>query len=72
MSQQLSGVNAIIYYSEPIFRATISEETLIDTPDLPKYLVAVVGLDNLVVTIISIFTVDRLGRRKSYLIGLAG
>ena len=72
VTQQFSGINAIIYYSEPIFRAVIPDATLRDTPDLPKYLVAVVGLVQLLITIVSFYTIDRLGRRLSILIGLIG
>jgi len=72
MSQQLSGINAINYYSAPIFEATLPSSLVDDDPDFPKYLVAVSGLVNLVVTTLSIFTVDRLGRRISHILGLSG
>ena len=72
MSQQLSGINAINYYSAPIFEATLPKRLVDDDPDFPNYMVAVSGMTNLLITIVSIFTTDRLGRRKSEIIGLSG
>ena len=68
MSQQFSGINAINYYSAPIFEAALPQKS----SDFSKYMVAVSGGVNLVITCISVFTVDRLGRRLSHLVGLGG
>merc|ERR1712226_1261263 len=67
-SQQFSGINAIIYFAAPIFQAALPNES----EDFPKYMVSVTGATNLVITGISVFTIDRLGRKKSHLIGLGG
>ena len=72
MSQQLSGINAINYYSSPIFKAALPEDAVNKDEDLPNYMVAITGLVNMIVTTISVFTIDKLGRRKSHLIGLLG
>ena len=72
MSQQLSGINAINYFSAPIFKASLPSSLVEDQPDFPKYMVAITGMVTVTVTAISIFTVDRLGRRASHLIGLSG
>ena len=72
MSQQLSGINAINYYSSSIFEAALPEQAVRKNEDLPKYMVAITGLVNMIVTTISVFTIDKLGRRASHLIGLMG
>ncbi|XP_063713720.1 solute carrier family 2, facilitated glucose transporter member 1-like isoform X2 [Symsagittifera roscoffensis] len=72
MSQQLSGINAVNYFSSPIFNATLPQDKVDSDPDFPKYMVAVTGSVNLVITGVSVFTVDRLGRKLSHLVGLGG
>jgi len=68
MSQQFSGINAINYFSAPIFQAALPDQS----EDFPKYMVSVAGAVQLVVTGISVFTIDRVGRRLSHLMGLTG
>ncbi|XP_073482302.1 solute carrier family 2, facilitated glucose transporter member 2 [Aquarana catesbeiana] len=64
MSQQFSGINGIFYYSTSIFtKAGISQ---------PVYATIGVGAVNTVATIVSVFLVEKAGRRSLYLIGLAG
>lgn len=58
--QQLSGINAVIFYTVPIFAASKSE---ID-PILSSIIVALIQV---VVTILVIFIIDKQGR-KSYLL----
>jgi len=66
LSQQLSGINAVIYYSTTIFQhAGFS-------PSESQNLNLAIGATNIVVTIISVFLMDRLGRRILHLTGLAG
>uniref|UniRef100_A0A8C1C3N2 Solute carrier family 2 member 3b n=1 Tax=Cyprinus carpio carpio TaxID=630221 RepID=A0A8C1C3N2_CYPCA len=64
LSQQLSGINAVIYYSTEIFRnAGITE---------PVFATIGVGAVNTLFTVISLFLVERAGRRTLHMIGLAG
>uniref|UniRef100_A0A3P9PAL5 Solute carrier family 2 member 2 n=1 Tax=Poecilia reticulata TaxID=8081 RepID=A0A3P9PAL5_POERE len=64
LSQQLSGVNAIFYYSTAIFtQAGVSQ---------PVYATIGVGVINTVFTLVSVALVDRAGRRTLTLVGLGG
>ncbi|XP_069831307.1 solute carrier family 2, facilitated glucose transporter member 2 [Dendropsophus ebraccatus] len=64
ISQQFSGINGIFYYSTSIFtKSGISQ---------PVYATIGVGVVNTVFTIVSVFLVEKAGRRSLYLIGLAG
>uniref|UniRef100_A0AAZ3QBH5 Major facilitator superfamily (MFS) profile domain-containing protein n=1 Tax=Oncorhynchus tshawytscha TaxID=74940 RepID=A0AAZ3QBH5_ONCTS len=63
-SQQLSGINAIFYYSTAIFeKAGVTQ---------PVYATIGVGVLNTVFTMVSVALVDRAGRRTLTLIGLGG
>ncbi|XP_064818505.1 solute carrier family 2, facilitated glucose transporter member 4-like isoform X1 [Oncorhynchus masou masou] len=63
-SQQLSGINAILYYSTAIFeKAGVTQ---------PVYATIGVGVLNTVFTMVSVALVDRTGRRTLTLIGLGG
>lgn len=66
MFNQLSGINAILYYLNDIFeRAGFNQ--------LSSEMQAVaIGLTNLVFTLIAMAVIDRLGRRKLLLTGAAG
>uniref|UniRef100_A0A673Y070 Solute carrier family 2 member 2 n=1 Tax=Salmo trutta TaxID=8032 RepID=A0A673Y070_SALTR len=64
LSQQLSGINAIFYYSTAIFeRAGVTQ---------PVYATIGVGVINTAFTMVSVALVDRAGRRTLTLIGLGG
>ncbi|XP_048398698.2 solute carrier family 2, facilitated glucose transporter member 2 [Stegostoma tigrinum] len=64
IAQQLSGINAIFYYSTSIFRqADLSH---------PVYATIGVGVVNIIFTLVSVFLVEHAGRRSLYIIGLAG
>lgn len=64
LSQQLSGINAVFYYSTGIFeRAGVSQ---------PVYATIGAGVVNTAFTVVSLFVVERMGRRPLYLIGLMG
>ncbi|KAF4103358.1 solute carrier family 2, facilitated glucose transporter member 3 isoform X2 [Onychostoma macrolepis] len=64
LSQQLSGINAVIYYSTDIFAyAGISQAV---------YATIGVGAVNTLFTVISLFLVERAGRRTLHMVGLAG
>jgi len=64
---QITGINTIIYYSPMIFRMAgyPSDKAAIMAA-------AIIGVADVLVTIVSILLVDRLGRRRLLLIGTAG
>lgn len=66
LSQQLSGINAVIYYSTVIFKNTGL------TDQNAQYANLGLGGTNIFGTIISIFLIDRLGRRILHLFGIGG
>ncbi|XP_025070179.1 solute carrier family 2, facilitated glucose transporter member 3 [Alligator sinensis] len=64
LSQQLSGINAVFYYSTGIFeKAGITQ---------PVYATIGAGIVNTVFTVVSLFLVERAGRRTLHLVGLGG
>ncbi|XP_069383371.1 solute carrier family 2, facilitated glucose transporter member 1-like [Paralichthys olivaceus] len=64
LSQQLSGINAVFYYSTGIFvRAGVSQ---------PVYATIGAGVVNTAFTVVSLFVVERVGRRPLQLTGLMG
>jgi len=65
--QQFSGINTIIYYSPLIFKMAgfVSNEASI----FPSI---IVGAVNVIFTILSMFLLDRVGRRPLYFVGLSG
>lgn len=65
--QQFVGINTVIYYSPKIFLAAGFEgaEAAIAAS-------VIVGVVNVLFTILSLFIIDRLGRRKLYFIGVSG
>ncbi|MEE6482488.1 hypothetical protein FKM82_013253 [Ascaphus truei] len=64
LSQQLSGINAVFYYSTMIFQKANVEQ--------PVYATIGAGVVNTAFTVVSLFVVERAGRRTLHLIGLAG
>ncbi|KAJ0066359.1 hypothetical protein NL108_011121, partial [Boleophthalmus pectinirostris] len=64
LSQQLSGINAVFYYSTGIFTTAGVTQ--------PIYATIGAGVVNTVFTVVSLFLVERAGRRTLHLIGLAG
>ncbi|XP_032114191.1 solute carrier family 2, facilitated glucose transporter member 2 isoform X1 [Sapajus apella] len=64
VAQQFSGINGIFYYSTSIFQtAGISK---------PVYATIGVGAVNMVFTAVSVFLVEKAGRRSLFLIGMSG
>ncbi|XP_062849625.1 solute carrier family 2, facilitated glucose transporter member 4-like [Trichomycterus rosablanca] len=64
LSQQLSGINAIFYYSTSIFqKAGVGS---------PVYATIGAGVVNCAFTAVSLFLVERMGRRTLHMLGLAG
>src|SRR4051794_39847626 len=66
LSQQLSGVNAVFYYS------TVILQTVGFNQQTAEYANLAFGGVIALITIISVFLMDRLGRRPLHLIGLGG
>ncbi|GAB1609546.1 solute carrier family 2, facilitated glucose transporter member 1-like isoform X2, partial [Argonauta hians] len=66
MSQQLSGINAVVYYSTTFFQSLGLSGT---TSQVSSILTMVL---NLMFTFVCAFLVDRLGRKVLHLTGLAG
>jgi len=66
MFNQLSGINALMYYAPHIFRMTGAgtESALLQT--------IAVGGTNLILTMLALVVIDSLGRRKLMLIGSIG
>jgi sugar porter (SP) family MFS transporter len=64
--QQITGINAVFFYAPMIF-----EQSGIGT-DASFMQAVLVGLVNLVFTVLAIFFVDRIGRRPLLGVGLAG
>ncbi|CAL8336220.1 unnamed protein product [Lota lota] len=64
LSQQLSGINAVFYYSTSIFeKAGVAQ---------PVYATIGAGVVNTAFTVVSLFVVERAGRRSLHMIGLLG
>ncbi|XP_030632542.1 LOW QUALITY PROTEIN: solute carrier family 2, facilitated glucose transporter member 1 [Chanos chanos] len=64
LSQQLSGINAVFYYSTSIFEKA-------EVPQ-PVYATIGAGVVNTAFTVVSLFVVERAGRRTLHLVGLLG
>ncbi|RWS05689.1 solute carrier family 2: facilitated glucose transporter member 1-like isoform X3 [Dinothrombium tinctorium] len=66
LSQQLSGINAAMYFSTDIFEKAglVKKEALYSTMGM--------GVINVAMTLVSLILVDRCGRRTLHLFGLAG
>ncbi|XP_078499158.1 solute carrier family 2, facilitated glucose transporter member 1-like isoform X2 [Lissotriton helveticus] len=64
LSQQLSGINAVFYYSTQIFEKAGVQQ--------PVYATIGAGVVNTAFTVVSLFIVERAGRRTLHLVGLAG
>ena len=65
--QQFVGINTVIYYSPRIF-----EDAGFDTKTQQIAASVIVGVVNVLFTIVSMMIIDRVGRRKLYFFGLSG
>ena len=66
LSQQLSGINAVFYYSTNLFITTGLSDTH------AKYATIGIGAVMVIMTLISIPLMDKSGRRTLHLYGLGG
>ncbi|XP_061676437.1 solute carrier family 2, facilitated glucose transporter member 1-like isoform X1 [Syngnathoides biaculeatus] len=64
LSQQLSGINAVFYYSTGIFKSAGVQQ--------PIYATIGAGIVNTIFTVVSLFLVEKAGRRTLHLLGLGG
>uniref|UniRef100_A0A4W6FQJ3 Solute carrier family 2 member 3a n=1 Tax=Lates calcarifer TaxID=8187 RepID=A0A4W6FQJ3_LATCA len=64
LSQQLSGINAVFYYSTGIFSTAGVKQ--------PIYATIGAGIVNTIFTVVSLFLVEKAGRRTLHLVGLGG
>ena len=66
LSQQLSGINAAIFFSTEIFTsAGLSDEVAL-------YSTLGMGVINVAMTLVSLVLIEKAGRRTLHLTGLAG
>jgi len=65
--QQITGINTVFYYAPQIF-----EITGFATPSKAILASIAIGTINVIATIISLWLIDKIGRRKLLLIGIAG
>jgi sugar porter (SP) family MFS transporter len=63
---QLSGINVILYYAPMIFEKAGA------STDLAMFQAVVVGMTNMLFTIVAMFFIDKLGRKTLLLIGAVG
>jgi MFS family permease len=63
---QLSGINAILYYAPTVFTIAGASK------EMSMFLPVVIGLTNLVFTMAAMYVIDWFGRRKLMLIGSLG
>jgi len=66
IAQQVSGINAVIFYSNKIFGTAGLNE------DHAEYATIGIGIVNVLMTIISLFLVEKAGRKTLLLVGFIG
>lgn len=66
LAQQLSGINAIIFYSTSVF-----ESSGLNTKNA-QYATLGVGVANVIMTLVSVGVIEKAGRKTLLLIGLGG
>lgn len=63
---QASGINAVLYYAESIFRMAGA------SPTMAALQPVILGLANLIFTVLALTVIDHLGRRRLMLVGSIG
>ncbi|KAL3080558.1 hypothetical protein niasHS_013752 [Heterodera schachtii] len=66
VSQQLSGINAVMFYSSDIFKSAGLDKMW------QNIATCIMGAVNVSMTVVSVYMVERSGRRTLHLIGLLG
>lgn len=64
--QQAIGINVVLYYAPRIFRSMGA------TGDVSMIQTVVMGIVNIIFTVVAIFTVDKVGRRPLLIVGSVG
>ena len=64
--QQISAINAILYYSSLIFQTTGGGK------DVALMQAVIIGMVNLAFTVVAMYFIDKLGRKPLLIIGLTG
>ena len=70
MFNQLSGINAILYYAPKVMKLAGGEEVL--GAAFPYVASVIVGLMNLIATMAALTVIDKLGRRQLMIVGSIG
>ena len=70
MFNQLSGINAILYYAPKVMKLAGGEHVL--GPAFPYVASVIVGLMNLIATMAALTVIDKLGRRQLMIVGSIG
>ena len=70
MFNQLSGINAILYYAPKVMKLAGGEQVL--GPAFPYVASVIVGLMNLIATMAALTVIDKLGRRQLMIVGSIG
>lgn len=65
--QQLSGINAVIYYAPTVF-----QEAGFDSGSTQLMATIGVGVVNVLMTLVGMYLIDRIGRRRLLYLGFAG
>ncbi|MBX7066649.1 MAG: sugar porter family MFS transporter [Parachlamydiales bacterium] len=65
--QQFTGINAVVYFTPKIFK-----EAGFENPQDAIFATILVGITNVIATFLTIFLIDRFGRRKLLLISQVG
>ncbi|KFC69272.1 MFS transporter, metabolite:H+ symporter [Bosea sp. LC85] len=65
--QQLSGINAVIYYAPTVFK-----ESGFDSTSTQILATVGIGIVNVAMTFVGMYLIDRIGRRRLLFIGFAG
>ena len=74
MFNQLSGINAILYYAPKVMAIVVGENTIlgVGAASVPYMASVVVGAMNLIATMAALTVIDKLGRRQLMIVGSIG